>query len=61
MRLRKGEIMGKNYKLVVGVSKDSEIVEVPTEEPIPKVTKTADFVKGVSSTMITDEFYGEEL
>ncbi len=24
-----------------------------------KVTKTADFVKGISSTSVTDEFYGE--
>ncbi len=27
---------------------------------VTKVTKTADFVKGVSSTSVTDEFYGEK-
>jgi len=27
LRLRRGEIMGKNYKLVVGISEDGEIVE----------------------------------
>ena len=31
LRLREGEIMGKNYKLVVGVNEAGEIVEI--EEP----------------------------
>ncbi len=33
MRLRGDEIMGKNYKLIVGVKEDGEIVEVSAEKP----------------------------
>ncbi|KKM63787.1 hypothetical protein LCGC14_1507960 [marine sediment metagenome] len=35
--------------------------EEPKNHPTTtKVTKTADFVKGISSTTVTDEFYGKK-
>ena len=33
LRKGKGKIMGKDYKLVVGISEDGEIIETSGEEP----------------------------
>ncbi|KKL28315.1 hypothetical protein LCGC14_2376390, partial [marine sediment metagenome] len=46
MRLREGEIMGKDYRLIVGVKEDGEIVEVSAEKPNRYVTLNG-FVDGL--------------